>query len=75
MEFSLQPTISLEKEMNYIKKYLQLEQMRFGNRFQYKVEAGNIENTDRLQIPVMLIQPFVENAVRHGVRYRMMIKD
>jgi hypothetical protein len=70
MEFSSQGSISLQQEMNYIDKYLQLEQMRFGHKFQFKVEAYNIENVARLDIPVMLIQPFVENAVRHGIRYR-----
>lgn len=70
MEFSTQGTISLQQEIQYIEKYLQLEQMRFGQKFQFKVEALNIEHVARLPIPGMLIQPFVENAVRHGIRYR-----
>jgi sensor histidine kinase YesM len=60
-----QELISLEDELHIQEDYLQMEQLRFGFRYKVKVdESINIANT---QIPAMLLQPFVENAVKHGV--------
>jgi hypothetical protein len=68
LENSVVKKINLKREIEYITKYLDLEKMRFGNKFQYRINIGiDIEMVD---IPVMLIQPFVENALRHGIRYR-----
>ncbi|MGE9310549.1 sensor histidine kinase [Niabella sp. CJ426] len=57
--------ISLEDELQLLDDYLQMEQMRFG--FHYNFQTG--ENIDPIntEIPAMLVQPFVENAVKHGV--------
>ncbi len=68
LENSVEKKISLKREIEYITKYLDLEKMRFGNKFQYSINIGiDVEMVD---IPAMLIQPFVENALRHGIRYR-----
>jgi LytS/YehU family sensor histidine kinase len=57
--------LSLEQEITILADYLQMEQLRFGFKYEIKVdEALNKANTD---IPAMLLQPFVENAVKHGV--------
>lgn len=57
--------LSLEQEITILDDYLQMEQLRFGFKYEIKVdEALNKANTD---IPAMLLQPFVENAVKHGV--------
>ncbi|RYZ93666.1 MAG: hypothetical protein EOP47_29350, partial [Sphingobacteriaceae bacterium] len=57
--------ISLEEELQVLDDYLQMEQLRFGFNYQlYIDEELNIANTE---IPAMLLQPFVENAVKHGV--------
>jgi sensor histidine kinase YesM len=57
--------ISLEKEMDYVKNYLSIQKMRFGERLRFKIEID-----DRLRgisIPALTIQPLVENACTHGI--------
>lgn len=57
--------ICLADELQMLEEYIQMEQLRFGFNYQINVADGiNTANTD---IPVMLLQPFVENAVKHGV--------
>ena len=60
-----QDLISLEDELTIQEDYLQMEQLRFG--FQYEVKVGEDINIANTEIPAMLLQPFVENAVKHGV--------
>ena len=55
--------ISLSQEKNLLDDYLQMEQLRFG--FQYEIHHS--EDLDLANIPSMLLQPFVENAVKHGI--------
>ncbi|MDB5156972.1 MAG: hypothetical protein JWR50_1679 [Mucilaginibacter sp.] len=57
--------ISLEDELKILDDYLQMEQLRFG--FQYRIDTGADLNVANTEIPAMLLQPFVENAVKHGV--------
>jgi hypothetical protein len=61
--------ISLEEEIKYLDTYLQLEKLRFGDKFDYTIQADpTIEKTNTF-VPAMLLQPYVENAIRHGVRF------
>lgn len=66
---SSQKNISLSEEMNYLKSYLNMEQMRFGDNFIYYIQTIGTDNPNSIKIPSMLIQPFVENSLRHGIRY------
>jgi hypothetical protein len=59
--------IPLEKEINIVKAYLEIEKVRFDNCFTWSIKLENIENTNTLQIPAMIIQPLVENAVKYGI--------
>jgi two-component sensor histidine kinase len=62
-------SINLEEEIDRLKNYLDLEKLRMEDKFEYHIEvAANIE-TDELQIPSMIIQPFVENAIWHGIAF------
>lgn len=64
---SRQEKISLEDEVAYLKSYLSLEKMANNDQFDYEVYVDDsIE--DGLQIPTMIIQPFIENAILHGVK-------
>lgn len=57
--------ISLQEELAITEDYLQMEQLRFGFRYELDVsDAPSLSNTD---VPAMLLQPFIENAVKHGV--------
>jgi hypothetical protein len=57
--------VPLENELKMIESYLRLEQLRFG--FQYKINVDDSLNTSEIQIPSLLIQPLIENAVKHGI--------
>ncbi len=57
--------ISLADELKIQDDYLQMEQLRFG--FKYNISVGGTINKDNTEIPAMLLQPFVENAVKHGM--------
>lgn len=57
---------SLEDELTFVRNYLELQKLRFGERFSYNVIIA--EDTDlKMMIPKMTIQTFVENSVRHGL--------
>ena len=60
-------TISLKKEILLVENYLQLEKLRFENAFDYRVLIDELINIDSIQIPPLIIQPLVENAVKHGL--------
>ncbi len=60
-----QELISVEDELAIITDYLQMEQLRFG--FEYTVEVDDNINKANTEIPAMLLQPFIENAAKHGV--------
>lgn len=59
--------IPLTKEIALLENYLQLQKLRFGNRFDYKIHVDDEIDTDHVTIPPMLAQPFIENAIKHGM--------
>lgn len=67
---SNQAFISLEKEIGILDSYLQLEQLRFGASFTYAIDITNEIDPTEIKIPPMLLQPFVENAIWHGLMPR-----
>lgn len=58
--------VSLYQEMERLELYLSLESMRFKDRFTYKIECDDID-TEHVIVPAMLLQPFVENSIIHGI--------
>jgi PAS domain S-box-containing protein len=68
LENSNKALISLKEEINILKLYLDIESLRFGNEFEYKFDIQESEYIFDNEIPPMLIQPFVENAIWHGLR-------
>lgn len=58
---------ALADELELVTTYLQLEQGRFGDRVTYAVKVGPGVDAATLQVPVLCLQPFVENAVKHGL--------
>lgn len=66
LEFSKVPLIPIDKEIESLENYLALEQLRFNQGFKYKItKYSDIE--DDVALPSLLLQPFVENAIIHGV--------
>jgi two-component system LytT family sensor kinase len=59
------PYVTLADELRYVEKYLRLEQARFGDRLQVRLEVA--PEVLHATVPVLSVQPLVENAVRHGV--------
>ena len=59
--------ISLEEEVDRLRLYLSLEQMRFPEKFTYDVSVDSELDSQSIQIPPMIFQPFVENSIKHGI--------
>ena len=57
-------------ELEQLKEYLDLEYMRFNDKFVYEIEVDESLDTDQVLVPNMLIQPHLENAIWHGLRYK-----
>lgn len=70
METSNKDFITLANELEQIKKYLDLEHLRFQDKFEYEIKIDEKLDTDAILVPNMLIQPHLENAIWHGLRYR-----
>jgi len=62
------PEVSLREELELIRSYLEIEQVRFGSRLTVRFESDPEANEAR--VPSLLLQPLVENAVRHGIAPR-----
>lgn len=67
LENSLTPYISLSNEIKFIKQYLKLERIRFQESFSFNISV-QIENPEDIMMPPMLLQPYLENAIIHGLR-------
>ncbi|WP_160715399.1 sensor histidine kinase [Chitinophaga solisilvae] len=62
-----QERITLQKEMDLVTNYLRLEKLRFKDSFNYSIEMDENVDPDFIRIPPLLIQPLVENSIRHGL--------
>jgi two-component system, LytTR family, sensor kinase len=67
LHYSTQNFIPLEKEIEILDSYLQLEQLRFGESFKYVINTNEEVDPAEIKIPPMMMQPFVENAIWHGL--------
>jgi len=59
--------ISIEEEIDRLKNYLELEKLRMENCFDYTISLADDMDEDEAMIPSMIVQPFVENAIGHGI--------
>ncbi|TDQ29935.1 sensor histidine kinase [Tenacibaculum caenipelagi] len=64
---SRQEEISLAEEINTLKNYIELEQQMNSNIFEYTISTNLTIASEEILIPPMLIQPFVENSIKHGI--------
>ena len=67
LDNSRSETIPLDKELETLQLYVQLESIRFDNHFDYAVNIDENTSTGSIMIPPMLLQPFIENAIWHGL--------
>jgi LytS/YehU family sensor histidine kinase len=64
---SREPLIPLERELEALQLYLELESLRFEQRFNYKITVDKNIDTSALKVPPLIIQPYAENAIWHGL--------
>ncbi|MCW3072477.1 MAG: hypothetical protein JWO44_2367 [Bacteroidetes bacterium] len=69
LDNSRNTVITLEEEVNTLENYLLIEKFCNGDRFDYKISVDPAIEKDYIKIPPMLLQPFVENAIKHGLKY------
>jgi Tfp pilus assembly protein PilF len=69
MENSNKDFILLDKEIEQLKKYLALEHLRFSDKFNFEISVDKELDSESVFIPNMIIQPHLENAIWHGLRY------
>jgi tetratricopeptide (TPR) repeat protein/anti-sigma regulatory factor (Ser/Thr protein kinase) len=62
--------LPLSEEIELLELYIKLEHSRFKDKFDYEIEIDKFIDIDAYKIPPMLLQPYVENAVWHGLRYK-----
>ncbi len=69
LDFSGLQKIPLEEELAYSKNYLELEKLRLGDKLNYEIFTDASIDTSKTLVPPMLLQPYLENAVKHGIRH------
>ncbi len=67
LENSQHTSIPLSDELNALNLYLELESIRFKDRFEYEIRVDEEIDTLMYKVPAMLIQPYVENSISHGL--------
>jgi len=70
LQNSREKVITLQEELETLMLYIELEQIRFDNRFEFNCIVDEAVNMEQVMIPPMLLQPFVENAIWHGLMHK-----
>lgn len=70
LDFSRKDYIAVESELKLLHTYLDLQKLRFENKFDYSIELDKTIDTEFIFIPPMLAQPFIENAIEHGIYHK-----
>lgn len=66
LDMSSKAEVSIEDEIKMLTHYLELEKMRLENSFSFSFEVGEGIDVEKVKLPTMLLQPYVENAVKHA---------
>jgi len=67
LDFAEKPFIALSDEINLLERYIKTEAMRFEKKIDFQVNVSKTLDAEELQLPTMILQPFVENAILHGL--------
>ena len=59
--------ISINSEIEYLNNYLEMEKIRFKDELNYSINVEKLNQRNNIKIPSMLIQPFIENSIKHGI--------
>lgn len=74
LNMSTKDVVDLEDEIESLKLYLDLEKMRFDQALEYELVVPDDDDLLEMKIPSMIIQPFVENAIKHGLLHKQGLK-
>jgi len=72
LDNSVEEYVPVEKEIETIRNYLELQKVRYAGKFDFKIEVDEQIDEENMMIPPMLAQPFIENAIEHGIKHRQM---
>lgn len=67
---SAHQSVPLAKELETLRLYVEIESLRFGDHFRYSFEVAEEIDTESLLVPSMFIQPYIENAIWHGLMHK-----
>lgn len=70
LQNSKSPTIALKNELEALKLYIDMEELRFENRFDYHIHVDDDIEVEYVEVPPLLLQPYVENAIWHGLMHK-----
>ena len=70
LNHSKETFVTLEETIEYLNAYLEMEQLRFGSSFTYQILVSGKADEEDINIPTLMIQPLVENAIWHGLMHR-----
>lgn len=70
LEGSRKDTIKLDAEIEGLANYLELQKLRFGDKFDFQIDVDDSIDTESTSIPPLLVQPFIENAIEHGIHHK-----
>jgi hypothetical protein len=70
LDNSVEEYVSLEKEVETIRNYLELQKARYAGKFDFNIDIGPDIDIETVMVPPMLAQPFIENAIEHGIKHK-----
>lgn len=69
-EYSKRPSITISEEVFLLKTYLEIEKLRFEEKVDYKIHIDKKLDAESIEVPTMIVQPIVENAINHGLFHK-----
>ena len=70
LESTREDMVPFEKEVGTLTNYLELQKFRYSDKFEYSLDIDEKIDQEEMSIPPMLVQPFIENAIEHGIRHK-----
>ncbi len=70
LDDSAEETVTLSQEISTVENYLELQKLRYAGKFDYSLQVDEGIDTEEMQVPPMLCQPFIENALEHGIKHK-----
>ena len=70
LDSSVDESVPLQKEIETIENYLELQKVRYAGQFEYGLTVDEKIDKENMMIPPMLAQPFIENSIEHGIKFK-----